>query len=518
VETGATLASGPTSSPDVRTTDAVAVATPSAPTADYPTLEVEVVHDDGTPVPGGDAYALPAGTAGRDGTEGVAYAQIDEGKARIVLPRAGTYDIGALFGVLDVLRTDVVVPAAEPVVLRMPRLGRVEVSLDPRLAALLRPPVRQPDSPTLVYDQVQVRLEPVDPRPRVSYPGRQDRAGRDVLTVAIGGPNQDPQAAQLVAGRRYRVLASARLPVEATPSEVVPPAAIRVATTGWTVLLDVRLDSRSKVLERPGVVAVAYDLDGARLGENSWRLEQGQHPSQIKPVVVRLSVPVRRGRVAWSGSGVAAGGVDFEIGPDGEARAPVVIDVLDPPAPPPAPPPGRTTRVRTLPPSDGGRLSGASVWFASPDDGSPFQQQDEWDEDRQEGLGSAVEPAIGAIALGWTDFDDFPSHVAGPVIGAPDGTTFVLRRGGHVVLVPRRLPPPGLQLVVRRADGGLFPADGEATSEVVVEPGLVLGPFLPGPVRLAFRLGGVEAGEATVEVLAGEHVPLVLGARGPKGD
>jgi hypothetical protein len=284
------------------------------------------------------------------------------------------------------------------------------------------------------------------------------------------------------------------------------------------VLLDVRLDSRSKVLERPGVVAVAYDLDGARLGESSWRLEPGQHPSRIKAVVVRLSVPLRRGRIAWSGSGVAPGGVDFEIGLDGEARVPVLIDVLEPPPAPPSPPPGRTTRVRTLPPADGTRLIGASVYFAEPDGSGAFQEQDEWDDERQEGLGTTQNPAIGAIALGWTEQDDLPTHVAGPALRHLDGTTFVLRRGGHVVLVPRRLPPPGLQLVVRRADGGLFAADGDATGEVVVSPGVVLGPFVPGPVRLAFRLGGVDAGEATVEAVAGEVVPLVLGSRGPAGN
>jgi hypothetical protein len=243
--------------------------------------------------------------------------------------------------------------------------------------------------------------------------------------------------------------------------------------------------------------------------------------------VVRLESPEPAGTIRWSGPGVVPGSIDFAVGPTSSFEGTVDVVVKEPPLEAPTSAASAPPRVEEETPirmrlrgPDAANLEGADVHYVSRnDEGSVSVEGVGVDEDGVE----LMDPAIVVVAVASKQGEDSgrPDFVSAPT-RPTDGGSIVLERGGFAVVVPVSEPPRGLTLRIARVDGAPFrhrdrSQDGQAGGFVNeagggVEPsvGMVVGPLEPGVVRFAMRLGGVDAGEASVEIRAGENSPLVL--------
>jgi hypothetical protein len=301
--------------------------TPAAP-VEFPRLRVRVVDASGAPVEGGGVYALPARAPGTNEEDDVCSDYGQDEDFTLVLPGPGLYDVGAWSGTAHVLREDVTIPAAEPLVLRLPETVPVRFDAVPELASRLR--TERPSEPPRAaeVDPVVVHFVPVTDSRAVEYPGRGEtcvpkdgflaRISREAPSTTVPCPR----------GVRYRVdRVEGRIPVSVTPSEFVAPSAISVAPGGARVDFEMRFPSLSAAFGRPVAVLAHLSVEG--LGDEVVAQETYGPAERLSRRPLHYGgwhVPVESGILTWRGPGLRPGRVAFQAGSDGEAK--VVVDAL----------------------------------------------------------------------------------------------------------------------------------------------------------------------------------------------
>jgi hypothetical protein len=490
--------------PPARTTDAPEPRSPSAaddpnrrrwtkPPPDlssFPSVTVRVVHARERASVDAVVYALPAGAAGADDEADVARAYTDaSGVCDLHVVAPGTYDVGAIDGFRRVLARDVSIPSEEMLVLRFEATDDVAVVADPALASRL----------SASTDAVRVLFARTDrPQKWARYPGREEQ--RRVAAWLSGTRDRHVLA---LPRARWRVTdAEGRFPVAVRPAEFGAASSVAVSPTGAELAATVRFVPTSARPDRG-----ARFLLRLRAGDEDLRLEP-QEVAAGRPLSVlrtRASWPVRAesGVLEWSGEGVRTGSVPFSADRAGRASVDVPVE-LDPDRAAPA---SLERRLRVV--AEGG-VPPADTRVVPLDPSRRRSATFRWDPDRGEGVARVAE-CERMVAVGGGEWVSDVVRFA----DVADGDTLRLRRGGFLVLSPDRVLPPGVTVHVRHAEAAplptsthLFGWDDAERREVV--PGTVLGPFVPGPVRLRVRSCGVDLGEVVATVRAGEHVPVVI--------
>jgi hypothetical protein len=470
-------------------------APPEIPT--FPSVVVRVVgpgHDE-EPVEA-LVYAVPAGHAGTDEPGDLVRADTDRhGVARLHVLAPGAYDVGAVRGSRHALVRDVTLDGASaraaPVVLRLPSTREVEVALDPAVVRrLVRSPLRHPDV-------VRLRLARAGGGRPATYPGRDEQRPVEVVLWSAG-----PRGSVSLPAGRWRLLdADARLPVAVEPREFEAPANVRVVADGCELAARIRLDPDAARLG-PGArltlhlraAGVALALDPLEVGPDE--------PRRTIDVTRSWPVRARAGMLSWTGEGVRPGSVPFEAR---DERADVRLDLEPDPDRPPRAAVERRFRIVS---DEAAAPPDVRVLAFDRDGRAPASLR--WDLDRGEGLAVVAECDRFVAVGGQERVSDVLAFA-----NAEEGSTLRVRRGGFLVLSPDRVLPEGVSVHVTAADGGLLPTSAHPSGwdDAVrheVRPGTVLGPFVPGPVRLRVHGGGHHLGEVVATVRAGENVLVAI--------
>ena len=510
----ATLPPAPVIEADARAGRSVATAAtggaPSRAPADvdgFPVLDVVLVDGEGQRVPGSEidrVYALPAGTPGLDDQDGGPAAPPDEtGKARLVLPSAGRYDLGVRGSLYaTILATDVEVPRAEPLRLPLPRIVSLDFEVDPTASA--------------PGGQLEVTLTDARAREVRAVPGRGQAPHRKV-SVSLD-PGAYASRVMVPEGIEFRLACDGALgpPCRLDPSSVKAPRLVRIlAGPRYPILVRYRTAPANRTFEGHTQIRVELDAGpGSKVPAPAATtlLWAGQPLSAVSLPETRAWVPEPNGIVRWSGPGVLPGSAayrDLAIAGAKDNELLCVVEIRDPPQVVSA---TRSPRQVTVVPSAEG-WAGLEVEVHSE---RGHVDAVAWSE------GERPEPLDVDPDTEWVLAAGPGDQVAGPVRLGGGGADLRLIRGGHLVAVPERMPPPALGTCsIEREDGAPFvfrgPDEVGSGRRATLCPGLVLGPFEPGPVSFRVRLGGADFGIVRGEVRASTYEPLAVPALRPPG-
>lgn len=469
------------------------IAVPDAP-AGWATLEVEVVDADGKPLPGEYIAAFRRGMTydiDRDDNELVAQRETEaDGLARLTVASPGRYVVMTHGAPFHLTRDDVAVPETKRVTLRDP--GRAEI----RVTAA----DEVPEGENLVVTAFAKEGA------SVSFSGTvvtaAPRAGWN-CTLTPAAPSG---VIAIPPGMPWRLGAEGTWVCE--PSEVVAPAEVRVRRRErehLVVLAALHGESAPVPYDRRVVV----EFDGGSGGQEEWFSLPPGEPTEGRCMELRVTVPAAKGVLRWSGAEVEPGSVPFDLA----RERTIPVDVQERPADLTAVP-ARVVVPGETDPDEGG--VSARLFDPRDPDLQPTVNLD---------LGVEVRlPATGAwIVLPPQHGGRGADHdiVAGPA-RLTRGARIELRprRGGFVVVVPRRRPPRDAgKLEIVRADGGPLvvsseEGDPDVLARTEIGGGILLGPFEPGPVVLDVMIARVRWQRLEVIVRAGETVALPVGPFG----
>ncbi len=467
-------------------------------------IRVEVVPPADQDDAGGEVYVLDAGAPGVDEIEriphGDAYAS---DPAVIPIARPGRYDVGLVYGAINLIRTDVRVEVGETttVVFRFPAPQGITVTLVDPL----------PELPGWL-SRVNLQLEPIGSERRVPYPGRGERRNyawgwtQTQRTMTVG--NVPP-------GGRYRIRAQLTRyqakpkprwkPLSGhagicTPEEVGPGSHVRLhIVPSGKLHLRATLDlaTWSAGLERN--VRLELRHAGGTIVRQAW-VEQGGD-SVFSWSFVLPSGPVT---ISWTGRDVRSGkltGIDVRSGETTRVEAQFAYTGRVTAS-------GRPLRIevdwpRGLDGDEPLRLAGAWSRFEGPPEVSSWSIE-KGDNPEQEPRVRTATGLIGAIGRTWA---------TGP-LEVPRGDLLRVRpvRGGLLVITPEVSRPESMgSLVLRRPDGLPIHQTGEGWEhEVPAVTGRVIGPFVPGEHTFQVWLGSRRLPDVKATVRAGRTAALVI--------
>lgn len=473
------------------------------------------------PTPGptdGAVYVLPAGAPGIDDAFTVPHGGVGE---PIRVPAPATYDAGirAIGGEHDddvALATDVRVEPGETRRLEIARVRAVRKPI--RMHVTSDGSVPLPEGWVVRVVWVPAAQE------RHEYPGRGEPAEARLPVLVRWAPRGEPhiETGPLPEGSAWRAEAfvevadvrdppqerlEARLRAVVVPSEARAGDRVEVRLEPSTLL---RLRAHAPQGGWPagvGPLRIVWTGVGAPVSVEyaaPWELEQGE----------TLEVSVGPGRLTWAGPGFVAGQSEAIVAtPAGEGLVQLEPRIeLDPAH---APVPSRLfVHVRA-----GERPidvdEPASVYrFQRALRGAPpdWEELDRsWASDLRIDLPlSSADETHRILVVHRSRSSDVLD------VRSSADVQVELRPGGYLVLVPESAEASPFATALERADGGpMLSARIDATTvvrtvagRVAVEPGLVLGPFPEGPVRLRLLRAGLPVAELTPTVRADAYVPL----------
>lgn len=530
-------------------------------------LEVTATHSDGSPVPDGLVYVLPASSPGADKEDELVRGHLDQaGRVTLDVPAGAQVDVGLLCSGGPVMRTGVVVGWGLPtrVHLALPPMGTVRLKAELPLA-----PVDGVEPVT------RVTFLPPEPEGDTrAYPGRHERGEVWGGTAELdrGGHGT---STPLLEGLEYRVFVVIEWPTRgsreppAAPFDLVPDR--MVVKPGETLVLHRRrlaqLSLLAQVSGTPpgrGGQAWAFFYPGeqsplasrlllfagshAQLTDVSASASEplqggvrvrgpAAQPAPIRWPVVR-SVPPGPGRVEWGGLvGMVPGSLDVALEP-GERReitVPIHFDAStrteDTTAAKAPVAPAPTMDVEVLvegPDPDPDDLPiGVALYLGAA--GSAASGEPDfagWEPNAVGRFRWTVEPSrrsSAPVAVA-TQGDRWASDPFDPRSG--DALRIRLRPAGTLLVVPGAIDcdsDDGPRLRLERLDGAPLPTRApldrapfrwnERDSEragVAVRTGTIIGPFPAGVMRFRVKRGGFVLGEVSAEVVAGQIRPLLL--------
>lgn len=461
----------------------------------FPSVEVQVVRADGTPVSRASVYAVRAGASGRDVLNSGPHADVDrDGFCRLRVPRAGKWDVGAVSGAFQALVRDVALPGVARVRIALPPAGEVVVLAT--TSAVER----------LVQDEWNRRLTIAlvhrEDDAQRALPGRDERLSWTGSAHFSRGSNE------------CRIdlpdLATVRITTTdefaCSPETVVVPATVHVDLSHrYFVDLRARFEPADWVKSAGGWLSVEVDPGAGGSARGAYfvaRAAPGVAPSQqddsMKP---RILVGASHGTIRWGGPGVVPGSQDFDgLFPDTPRELQIDVRLDGTPLPEDLPPSpyvrgSKPTRLRIVDPS----RSGMVRYFVAHEEGG--------------GMGSQVSlnevTSIGVLDPAWV-VASIGNDIAGPqrIRVEPDAVNeLTLSPGGHFTCSPEAQTPPGLgSLTAERADGGML-FDGGLQRRATLQDDRAhpcrIGPMPPGDYELVIRLAGEEVARVTVTVRAG---------------
>jgi len=461
---------------------------PPAPTAEipsaaagplvdgFPALDVEVVDADGRPAAASEVYAAPAGVRILPKLVGVAAVTDGAGKCRLVLPRFGACDVLARSGAFRVRARGVVLPRAEPIRLTLPGPADVVVRCDADVAAMLPKLDRRASFVSLMQMQDD------------------GLSGSGTYLQLPAGDAEERRA--LAAGVRVSVHVDRRF--VATPDSFVPPATVRVRTSGRRpVRLSVHVVDASDL--PIGWIVATIDVGPGEEPIGFVTTTKGRAAAssyEVWPAPATTSI-------RWSGVGVVA--EERPIPTDEPATIDVAVRLDGAPLPQSAPagfrdPTPRHARVRVA--ATNGSAEPVAVLQHS--DGAAGDGMDQ------------VRP--GEIATCGVQDPTWIAAVRGDLVAGPTRALddadavceLTFAPGGRIERVVEAKPPEALgRFTLARKDGGAIVIDGEnLVHHVDVFGGAKIGPMPPGDYVFTLRLAGVEVGEVSATVVAGATTTL----------
>lgn len=549
-----TLAAG-SPSRGVGTPDATAAGGATDASPSPASILVTVLEPEGRPVQGGGTvYALSPGEPGTDDAEDLCRAEVaEDGTARLRLPGAGTYDVGARTAWGTTLAQDVRVPQGDAATLDL------RLSGDAPVRVVCEPPWPPPVESPILRVSLWTAGEGF-----VDHPGRGQALSRgSEIDVGSDGTGTSPL---LPSGASFSVSATffetglqlfadneegRRTPAAQKSLRYLPVPDRETVRPGETVRI--RLQPVAVlVVEAEGEPWVPEGTDPRRAVGLRVEFSQGESRTLATLPVAgaawkelfgerkgKPAVPFRprllfRGesgpcRLEWSGQGIRSGERDDVVLRAGEIVHGTIAFQAD-------------SSGREKPTPDYGNEPGDGEPVPEPEplpiaiDGLPGDRQamvyllardeegevDEYSEVTQTGeetgAPSSVEftgvPRAGAVAVAVAPPDLASDPVPVPAAGS---LRIALRPGGLLLVAPEEAYPTEFgRLRVRPADGRPFliweddqrgtaegPAEFAETGEAVVSAGAVLGPFPEGRIMFQVRLGGVRLPDATATVKAG---------------
>ena len=465
----------------------------------FPAIDVDVELADGQLCPAAEVYALPAGARGREKVETGPHATTGaRGRCRLVLPRFGAFDVGVNAGLLHALVTDVAVPRAEPLRLTLPATGEVRLVADAE--ALERLSRRGADGPWISL--------------RSETRGETRRAfGRDEAAswyLPISFPPGASEVRTLVpADGSFRCESSPIL--TAWPETGRAPANVTVTLSNLLPAgLCLRLTPPDLVAKADGWVVVEIDTGRGEPQKRAYHFAAGQIDARLSPDLQFTEwFPATGGVVRWTGRGVAAGEAVVPPSTRTRSAAADLVIVLDGTPLPADPPEGSgivvsRTAMFDVTLTGYGPGTGPGHAMLLSDAGGRVRSNSPRGEVRH--IGNSV-PAWLAAAHG--DRVAPPRRVTEEMAGPVE---LALEPGGFLVVECATKPPGELgRITIERKDGApLIFLGTDLLPPIDAITGNRIGPLAPGDVSFVLRLAGMDVGEVTATVVAGETQTLTI--------
>jgi hypothetical protein len=434
----------------------------------FPAVAVEVCHADGSPAPRATVFARRADASADDAP--AASARLDRAATCVLyLPEPGVYDIGADADdeFVSALATGVDVRTTSRVKLELPEPAAIELDADETIPrgglARLR----------IVSDDGSTR-------------DRGFRAAQLPITFSARP------------GARFR-LRSASPDVHFVPDRVAAPGSATLRRDGrGKIRLLVTVVPADRVARHDALLRTEFEIEGGGASDawdelsREWIVAAGTGLADAfrsRPEWV-VSAPSPRGTLRWRGAGIASGSVGFEA-PDGETvDVPVTLRLDDTL-------PGEAECLVTV--EGPANASNVQLWLLAPDRNESAGQPGKI------GAQTVVAPPAWPSALVYATADGLVSAAAAFDPQLP--ITLPLRPAGRVGVARSVRPPHGVDLVLRRKDGGPMPCgDGLGPEWQVVSLRLrdlahvVVGPLPAGDVTFVVSYGGLDLAEVTARV------------------
>lgn len=488
-----------TAAPDSAASAADTTTAPAAQPDDggFPAIDVVVVRADGSTAPGFVVYALPAGAPGRADLNTVTHAATGaDGHCRLLLPKFGSFDIGAQSLLEFAMQTDVSVPRKESLVLTLSAVSELEFVADEGALERLTKANGLRD---IVFVQSQANG------------GGWSAIGRGephAWGFAVGfTPESATVRVMVPAGEVARTWSNPGLRV--WPTKVRPPARVDVSLSGLLpATLLVRPTPPEILAKLDGWLAIEIDPgDGRAAGTCTVHFRHGQIDEGVgTPAYVEWFSP-EGGVARWHGRGVVPG--ECRIPAATRARpAAVELNVVLDGAPLPRDPPAdsgvrelRTAKFEIRPTGLGPSRDSARC---SVDSDAGGRCSADVADDGMAHIDCNVPAWVGAVhgsrAARLVRVNDEPT--------AP--IELGLEPGGFLLIDCPTKPPAKLgRIAIARKDGLPLPYKvGDLLESIDAITGDTIGPLPAGDYALVLRLSGIDVGEITATVRADETQTL----------
>jgi hypothetical protein len=456
---------------------------------EFPALDVEVTHADGKAAPHAYVYVMPPGAAGPSDEPGAAKLGAmtgDDGRCRVLLPRRGSVDVGAVVGPESVVVPDVVVPR-ETLRIVLPRLEETLFVATPAAAERMR------------RHGATVWLRRPGSGPWHKFPGRADRLGSwfapeflaDSLTNRVSVPSD----------LDWFVAASPDL--RATPTTLRAPARVELdATDAVCLTVGVTLAPAEGVPSPIGGLRVDFEtVPVVEQGEPSVETFVRPRPSGgHQRMQARIWLPRSGGTLRWHGAGVRPGERALSAAETGSAAPVEVVVQFD--GSPLANGPLSAMLVVAV---RGVRARANAAKCFLPSDRGVHADGDV----RSDGSCRVLGDLPAWLGASQDDWSAAPVRVT-DAASAPRELT--LAPGGFLTIECDPKPPESLgALTLSRKDGTpVYWHNSALLPSIDAITGNKIGPLPPGEHTFVLRLAGFDVGEVTATVVAGETTNLVV--------